>query len=1094
SAGGPSQVSIGGTYSAEIDYCTIQHGQSGVIGNHVWGANNLSDDPLLVPFTAGLISTVSPCIDRGTNTPIGGLNSHDWIGTLIPTDGDDDGFSVADIGAAEFDPHRPILTVPTTPLEFFDRVGGPNPAPQIIRLRNAGAVSMDWSVTSNCAEIVISPPRGQADREEDEIVVEVDTSQWPRGVYTCTLTVSAAGAINSPVSIPVTVSMGGTLRVPADIGTIQAAIDASLPGDEILLADGVFRGPGNRDLQIGDRRLTIRSASGIRENCVIDCEYASRGITFGGLETPETTIADLTITRGALTTRSATGAAVHVGGADPTIRNVQFKDNRLYGIFSRSATISGTGAPRLIDCQIETSASLGYGGAVELGVDAIVEHCTFERNKNHGTLLSVGAGSIVRGCRFIDNEMTTMLGHGGDGAPLQIERCYFERCVGEAVYATGTARLANCVIFDCEAPERLLRGVSGATVEVVNCTVIGNRVSGTTLDGFLGGSVTNSIFRNIAQRELQPGIVTTYSNVLGGVEGEGNINADALAAFARNAHLMPGSPCIDAGTNAPPGGLPTGDFDGYPRVSPANGIADIGAYEFPGDQALLATDQQELSISIMRDVPIATTTLNIRNAGVGAMDWVIASGCNWATAQPNSGGSDGEIDMVRIVCDAAALSAGEHSCEITIDAPGARLAPRTIGLTLRINSVRRVPQDYATIQAALDTATNGDIVELSDGQYSGPGNTELTFHGRLVHLRSASNDASRCVIDGDGTAALLVLDQREPDGASVENITLRNSGGGARAISLGMLANLRLRNCVVEDNTSGAINLADQSSLSLERCVVRNNSASQGGAIRMLNYASATWDDCVFQGNLADIGAVLHSNTGATVAHDCLIIDNRAQQGWFAWISGNYSALTLDGCTLANNRRTAPGQSALIFSEYRCGIRLWNTVSWFNDRPHAQGVWVDIVYVDYCDFEGGGSAFSFQTGEFDYGENNIESDPRFADVAAGDYRLTGSSPCVNAGDPGFEPAENDLDVFGNPRVAYRRIDMGAHEFRFPPGDMNCGGVVNNFDIDLFVLALTNPAAYEAAQPECDVRQADMNADGSVNNFDIDLFVDALDAG
>ncbi|MCK4414565.1 MAG: hypothetical protein KAY32_13585 [Candidatus Eisenbacteria sp.] len=33
-----------------------------------------------------------------------------------------------------------------------------------------------------------------------------------------------------------------------DFPTIQAAIDAALDGDEILLADGTFTGDGNRDL------------------------------------------------------------------------------------------------------------------------------------------------------------------------------------------------------------------------------------------------------------------------------------------------------------------------------------------------------------------------------------------------------------------------------------------------------------------------------------------------------------------------------------------------------------------------------------------------------------------------------------------------------------------------------------------------------------------------------------------------------------------------------------------------------------------------------------------------------------------------------
>ncbi|MGE0481782.1 MAG: hypothetical protein AB7Q17_15050 [Phycisphaerae bacterium] len=57
-----------------------------------------------------------------------------------------------------------------------------------------------------------------------------------------------------------------------------------------------------------------------------------------------------------------------------------------------------------------------------------------------------------------------------------------------------------------------------------------------------------------------------------------------------------------------------------------------------------------------------------------------------------------------------------------------------------------------------------------------------------------------------------------------------------------------------------------------------------------------------------------------------------------------------------------------------------------------------------------------------------------------------------------------------------------------PGDANCDGVVDNFDIDPFVLALTNPAAYAAAFPSCDILTADINLDNAVDNFDIDPFV------
>lgn len=65
---------------------------------------------------------------------------------------------------------------------------------------------------------------------------------------------------------------------------------------------------------------------------------------------------------------------------------------------------------------------------------------------------------------------------------------------------------------------------------------------------------------------------------------------------------------------------------------------------------------------------------------------------------------------------------------------------------------------------------------------------------------------------------------------------------------------------------------------------------------------------------------------------------------------------------------------------------------------------------------------------------------------------------------------------------------------YEPGDMNCDGVVNNFDIDPFVLALTAPALYQDLYPDCDLSLGDINADGLVNNFDIDPFVALLTGG
>jgi hypothetical protein len=59
------------------------------------------------------------------------------------------------------------------------------------------------------------------------------------------------------------------------------------------------------------------------------------------------------------------------------------------------------------------------------------------------------------------------------------------------------------------------------------------------------------------------------------------------------------------------------------------------------------------------------------------------------------------------------------------------------------------------------------------------------------------------------------------------------------------------------------------------------------------------------------------------------------------------------------------------------------------------------------------------------------------------------------------------------------------------GDLDCDGSVGFGDINPFILALTDPSAYEALYPACPVENGDINADGSVNFGDINPFVALL---
>jgi hypothetical protein len=86
----------------------------------------------------------------------------------------------------------------------------------------------------------------------------------------------------------------------------------------------------------------------------------------------------------------------------------------------------------------------------------------------------------------------------------------------------------------------------------------------------------------------------------------------------------------------------------------------------------------------------------------------------------------------------------------------------------------------------------------------------------------------------------------------------------------------------------------------------------------------------------------------------------------------------------------------------------------------------------------------------------------------------------------------EVDIAGTPSLT-DDIECG---FRLvvpviTPGDTNCDGVVNFFDIDPFLLALFDPAGYAAAFPDCDISAADASGNGAVDFFDIDPFLGIL---
>jgi hypothetical protein len=354
----------------------------------------------------------------------------------------------------------------------------------------------------------------------------------PPGVYT--LQTQLSGYPQYTQITHFTVSGPAEHNVPSQYSTIQAAINASINGDVVIVAPGTYTGDGNRDVNFLGKAITVRSADPndpcIVAATIIDCQNTNhRGFQFVSSEGRATTLEGLTITDANIEVMCEGGAGIYIDGASPTINKCVVTNNH--------AQLS------------PESRCVCYGGGIFIGS---------------------GSNPLITNCIITGNSVGDF-GYGG----------------GICGYDTAQATINNCLITNNTALGYIGTGggiYSIAGLTVVNCTIVNN--STTNGGGGVYGTTTikdSIIWANTAINQIT-GSTITYSDVQGGWAGTGNINADPcfvtgplgdyyLSQTASG--QATNSPCVNAGSDY---AAKIGFWDSSTRTDgmPDSGIVDMG--------------------------------------------------------------------------------------------------------------------------------------------------------------------------------------------------------------------------------------------------------------------------------------------------------------------------------------------------------------------------------------------------------------------------------------------------------------------------------------------------------------------------------------
>ncbi len=372
--------------------------------------------------------------------------------------------------------------------------------------------------------------------------------------------------------------------------------------------------------------------------------------------------------------------------------------------------------------------------------------------------------------------------------------------------------------------------------------------------------------------------------------------------------------------------------------------------------------------------------------------------------------------------------------------------PNDVNSTSEPNTIT-VPTDVSTIQGAIDVSIDGDVIEILAGTYY----ETINFNGKSITLRSTNPNfwgiIEKTIIDAnDNDANVVTFNNGEDANSILEGLTLT---GGKYGVFCDSSSSPTMSKCIIEDNSAHGIYCLSGAPL-VTNSIIRHN--NDDGIYSAASTPPTITNNIIYENNngigfdFATSAALIRNNTILYNDSNGIYVDSNTAPSISNCILWANDANQLAGCTTTysciengndpNNNNTGSDPCLLNVFEFvdvttgadsnttikvaDANLYDVNDVIEYDDDNISRTITDVNTTTDIVTFANdpldSNSATSISVHNWGSGVTDVTED----------FRIDPNSPCVENGDPNSS-IRNQWDIYGGERLIGEYVDIGADE-------------------------------------------------------------------